>query len=215
MNIPDAFQINKVSDGTFVDVNDVFVKYTGYTREELIGKTAEDLNIWVDGNSNRSFYRRLKKDNNLSNFETFFRMKDGSLLNTFISASLIELDGEPHIITITKDISKFKEAQEELKQSEEKFQTIFTESPDFLAIMDIEKGIYIDVNNNFAQASGYKREEIIGKTSLDLKLWANEEERQFFSALFQSKKEIVNHKARFCLKTDNISMYLFQQNELK
>jgi len=200
MNIPDAFQINKVSDGTFVDVNDVFIKYTGFKREELIGKTPEDINIWVDDNSNRSFYRRLKKDNNLTNFETIFRMKDGTLLNTFISASIVELNGEPHIITITKDISEFKEAQEEIKRSEEKFQTIFTESPDFLAILDIDTGIYIDVNKKFVEASGFSRDEIIGKTSTELKIWATPEERNFFNSLLENKKEIVNHKSIFLLK---------------
>ena len=143
MNIPDAFQINKVSDATFVDVNETFLKYTGYTRKELIGKTPHDLNIWVDGITNRSFYRPLKKDGHISNLEITFRMKNGSLLQALISADIIELNGEAHIITVTKDMTEIKAAQDKLKRSEEKFQSIFSNSPDALAIMEMDNWTYV------------------------------------------------------------------------
>lgn len=200
MNIPDSVHINKVSDATFVDVNENFIKYTGYNREDLIGKTPHDLNIWVAGVTNRSFYRPLKKDGYISNLEITFRMKNGSLLHALISANVIELNGVPHIITVTKDMTEFKAAQVKLKRSEEKFQTIFSNSPDALAIMEMVNWTYVEVNEMFTNISGLRYDEIIGKSTFDLNLWTLESDRAFFTSKLQNREEIINHKSLFTLK---------------
>ncbi|MCD6178663.1 MAG: PAS domain S-box protein [Bacteroidales bacterium] len=200
MNIPDAFQINKVSDATFVDVNETFLKYTGYTRKELIGKTPHDLNIWVDGITNRSFYRPLKKDGHISNLEITFRMKNGSLLQALISADIIELNGEAHIITVTKDMTEIKAAQDKLKRSEEKFQSIFSNSPDALAIMEMDNWTYVEVNEMFTKITRLSYQEIIGKSTFNLNLWTRKSDRKFFTQKLQNKEEIINHESLFTLK---------------
>lgn len=200
MNIPDSVHINKVSDATFVDVNENFIKYTGYNREDLIGKTPHDLNIWVAGVTNRSFYRPLKKDGYISNLEITFRMKNGSLLHALISANVIELNGVPHIITVTKDMTEFKASQVKLKRSEEKFQTIFSNSPDALAIMEMVNWTYVEVNEMFTNITGLRYDEIIGKSTFDLNLWTLESDRAFFTSKLQNREEIINHKSLFTLK---------------
>lgn len=200
MNIPDSVHINKVSDATFVDVNENFIKNTGYNREDFIGKTPHDLNIWVNGVTNRSFYLPLKKDGYISNLEITFRMKNGNLLHALISANIIELNGVPHIITVTKDISEFKSSQVELKRSEEKFQTIFSNSPDALAIMEMVNWTYVEVNEMFTNITGLRYNEIIGKSTFDLNLWTLESDRAFFTSKAQNKEEIINHKSLFTLK---------------
>ncbi|MCD6091242.1 MAG: PAS domain S-box protein [Bacteroidales bacterium] len=199
MNIPDAFQINKISTGEFIDVNDYFIKYTGYTREELIGKSPEDLNIWMDGVTNRNFYRQLLRKGHISNFETTFRMKDGSILQSFISANIIKLNGEPHIITVTKDISKFKSTQEKLKRSEEKFQSIFSNSPDALAIMEMTNWTFVEVNEMFTKITGLLYEEIIGKSTFDLNLWSRKSDRIYITSKAQNQEEFNNYKSLFTL----------------
>lgn len=200
MNIPDSVHINKVSDASFVDINENFLKYTGYSREELIGKTPFDLNIWVDGVTNLSFYKPLKKKGHISNLEIVFRMKNGSLLQALISANIIEIKGEPHIITVTKDMSSFKKAQIELKHSEEKFQNIFSESPDALAIMEMANWTYIEVNEMFTKNTGLLYDEIIGKSTFELNLWTRQSDRLLFTSKLQKREEVVNHKSLFSLK---------------
>jgi PAS domain S-box-containing protein len=200
MNIPDSVHINKISDATFVDVNENFLKHTGFSREDLIGKTPHDLNIWVDGVTNRSFYRPLKKDGYISNLEITFRMKNGNLLHALISASVLELNGEPHIITVTKDITELKASQKELKRSEEKFQTIFSNSPDALAIMEMVNWTYVEVNEMFIKISGLPYEEIIGKSTYDLNIWTLESDRAFFTYKLQNREEIINHESLFTMK---------------
>lgn len=199
MNIPDSVHINKVSDATFVDVNENFLKYTGYTREELLGKTPHDLNIWVDGVTNHSFYKPLKRDGHISNLEIIFRMKDGSLLQALISANVIDLNGEPHIITVTKDMTKFKASQDELKQSEIKFQSIFSNSPDALALMELKNWTYVEVNEMFTKITGLDYKEVIGKSTFELNLWTRELDRDAFSSKLQNGEEIVNHESMFTL----------------
>ena len=204
MNIPDAFQINKVSDATFVDVNEHFLKYTGYTRKELLGKTPQDINIWVDGVSNLSFYKQLKKEGYISNLETTFRMKDGRLLNAFISANIIELGGEPFIITVTKDISEFKAAQEKLKRSENMFKLVFDTSPDSVHIIDIQTDTFVDANRSFLELSGYTKEELVGNKPEDLNLWENPQNKIAVQLKMKAEGKIDNFESSFRMKNGSI-----------
>ncbi len=199
MNIPNLVHINRLSDATFVDINDYFISCTGYSREELIGKTPNELNFWINKESNLNFYRRLKVSGVIENQEITFRMKDGSLLDALISSNIIDLNGEPHIITVIQDISKLKIAQKEIKLSEEKFQNIFSKSPDALAIMEMENWTYVDVNEEFTTITGLPYEKIIGKSTFELNLWSQQSDIDFFTTKFQNREEIINHKGLFNL----------------
>jgi PAS domain S-box-containing protein len=215
MNIPDAFQINKVSDSTFVDVNEVFLNHTGYTREELIGKTPDELNIWASDKNSRSFYLQLKKHGELSNRESVFRMKNGELLQTLISATIIELNHEAHILTVTKDITTIKKAQDNLIQSEELFRSVFYTNPDPVHLIDLDSDTFVDVNDSFIQFTGYTRQEIIGKKPEELHLWANLEDKKRINQLMLKNGRVDNFQANFRVKNKQILAGLLSTRRLK
>ncbi len=215
MNIPDAFQINKVSDSTFVDVNEVFLSYTGYKREELIGKTPDELNLWASDKNSREFYRQLKMYGELSNRETIFRMKNGHLLQTLISATIIELNHEAHILTVTKDITTIKKAQENLVQSEELFRSIFYTNPDPTHLIDLESDTFVDVNDSFIQFTGYSKQEIVGKKPEELKLWANLEDKKRINQLMLKDGRVDNFQADFRMKNKQVLAGLLSTRLLK
>ena len=80
----------------------------------MIGKTSIELNIWENINDRKRFANDLQKNGLIKNFETKFRTKDGEIKNGLISAVMIELDNKPHILSITRDITKLKQTEEEL-----------------------------------------------------------------------------------------------------
>jgi PAS domain S-box-containing protein len=113
---PDAININRLEDGLYIDVNEGFTAITGYTREETIGKTSAEINIWENLNSRARLIDELKKNGFVNNLEAKFRMKDGRVLTGLMSARIIMLEGVPHIISITREIETIKQTESTLQK---------------------------------------------------------------------------------------------------
>ena len=112
---PDSIAINRADDGTYFDVNDTFVAATGYTREEIIGRTSLELGIWADPQDRERLLQALSRDSVCQNLECGFRRKNGEILSGIMSASALEIDGIPCIVSITRDISEIKAAHERIQ----------------------------------------------------------------------------------------------------
>ena len=110
---PDAVNINRLTDGLYVDVNEGFIKLTGYSREEIIGKTSLEIGIWDSPSDRQKIVQILKKDGICENLEAKFKLKNGKIITGLISANIIELSGIPHIVSVTKDISRQKQIEKE------------------------------------------------------------------------------------------------------
>jgi PAS domain S-box-containing protein len=103
--------------------------------------------------------------------------KDGSEFPLELSISSLNLNGNWQAIGIMRDISDRKKLTEALQKSEQKFSRVFHSVPALLTVSTLNEGIYIDVNQAFIQTLGYRREEIIGRTSLEFGLWKDESAR--------------------------------------
>ncbi|MFV2082215.1 MAG: PAS domain S-box protein, partial [bacterium] len=114
---PDAMCINTFESGEFIDINDGFLKLTGYTREEVIGKTIFDHGIWHDDKDRHLLVHGLQTTGQISNMETGFRLKDGSIIPCLYSAKSFFLDDETYILSIASDITELKSAEDKIKAS--------------------------------------------------------------------------------------------------
>ncbi len=113
---PDAVNINRLDNGMYVDINEGFTQTTGFTRDDVIGKTSVELDIWHDPADRQQLVQGLREKGFFENLETQFRKKDGSLLTGLMSARIISLKDVPHIISITRDITvRKKHEKEQLK----------------------------------------------------------------------------------------------------
>ncbi len=110
---PDWVIISKLYDGTYIDVNEAFLRMTGYSRNEVIGHTSNELHIWVDPKERQDMIPLLVRDGRLSNHEVRYRMKSGEIRYMLRSAELIYLDGQPCLISVCKDITELTTAAEE------------------------------------------------------------------------------------------------------
>ncbi len=112
---PDSININRLEDGLYISINDGFTRITGWKPEEVIGKTSAEINIWADLNDRKWLVEKLKEQGYCKNLETNFIAKDGRVLRGLMSAAVVELNGVPHIISVTRDITSIKLQEKELK----------------------------------------------------------------------------------------------------
>jgi PAS domain S-box-containing protein len=116
---PDSININHLKTGQYLEVNEGFCTLTGYTKEEVLGKTSREIDIWQDWSERTRMVEMLLRDGKVTNFETVFRFKNGTMHTGLFSASIIHLNGVPHVISITRDIEELKCAEREIVHAKE------------------------------------------------------------------------------------------------
>ena len=118
---PDALSISRLEDATYVDANQGFTFLTGYTRDEVVGRSALDVPFWADTRDRQLFASYLKQHGHVRNFETRLCRKDGEIRSILVSAGVMMLNGEPHLLAVTKDIEDMKRAENAVARSEALF----------------------------------------------------------------------------------------------
>jgi len=139
---PDAININKLN-GEFVEINEGFTILTGYTRADVIGISSRKIRIWDISEDRKKIISDLNKSGFVDNVESKYRCKSAEIKPGLISARIINLNGENHILTITRDISKWKKVEEDKK----KLETQLQRAQKMEAIGTLAGGVAHDLNN--------------------------------------------------------------------
>jgi diguanylate cyclase (GGDEF)-like protein/PAS domain S-box-containing protein len=111
----DAININRLSDGKYIDCNQAFLNIFGYEREEVIGRTSLQLGIWADPLDRRKIVAMLRENSNFRGLETQFKKKNGEVFWGEMSASEIEIDGVPCVLSMSRDLSDAKAAENTIR----------------------------------------------------------------------------------------------------
>jgi diguanylate cyclase (GGDEF)-like protein/PAS domain S-box-containing protein len=131
---PDWITISTMEDGRYMDVNDAFIYMTGYSREEVIGKSADELGLWVKSNQKISALEMLKEKEAIHNLEVELRMKSGKIHTMLWSAERIDLKGKQYLVNAVKDITNRKKMEEEIKRIA--YHDALTGLPNRMLLMD-------------------------------------------------------------------------------
>jgi len=115
---PDSVNVNRLSDGVYLEVNEGFSRMTGYSVADCLGQSvlAGGLDIWVNQTDRERMKARLCATGLITGMEAAFRKKDGSVLVGLFSASLMEVDGEPCVLSLTRDISELRAQARQLER---------------------------------------------------------------------------------------------------
>ena len=123
---PDAININRLSNGMYLNINQGFMNITGFTREDVLGVSSLDLNIWASPADRSLLVKELQENGEVNNMEAGFRFKDGSVKTGLMFARVIEIDHEPCILSITRDISGRKQAETDLTEAHRQLEEAYT-----------------------------------------------------------------------------------------
>jgi PAS domain S-box-containing protein len=160
MNL-DPIAITYTATGKMVDVNEAFVCWTGYSREEIIGFSSKDLHLWVNPEDREKMINALTESVAIHGEEILMRRKNGDVRNMLFSARYIDIDQERYLLTLAHDITDRKQAEESLRESEDKFRHLFESAGDSIFLLDND--VFIDCNPRALEMFGCTREQIIGQ----------------------------------------------------
>jgi two-component system cell cycle sensor histidine kinase/response regulator CckA len=141
---PEPMTIATISDGRYIDVNESFLRVTGYRREEVIGRTALEIKFWEGPQHRAKFIESLKKRGSVRNLEITFLTKSGERRTGLNSAEIIEVAGKDCVIAIFKDLTEQKILEKQLRQAQK-----------MEAIGQLTGGIAHDFNNLLSVILGY------------------------------------------------------------
>src|SRR5208282_1466803 len=175
---PDAIWVHR--RGKIVFANSACAAMFGASSvDELIGKHILDL---VHPDDRAAVHERLeRREGDLSapplRTETRYPGFDGREFHVESMVKPVLYQGEASTQVIFRDISERKKSEQQLRQSEERFYKAFNASPEPITIATASEGLYVDVNESFLRLTGHRHEEVIGRTSLELKFWERPEDR--------------------------------------
>jgi len=111
----DAIAINRLDDSRYIDCNQAFLDITGFIREEVLGRTPQELEIWANPRDRQTMEAMLRQNSSCRRIEIQFRKRNGEVFWGEMSASVMEIDGVPCVLSITKDLSAAKTAENTIR----------------------------------------------------------------------------------------------------
>jgi PAS domain S-box-containing protein len=109
---PDAIVISTATDGRYIELNDAFAAMLGYSRDELLGRTALGLGVWADPEDRARLLRQIRRDGQVADFGSRLRRKDGRVFDVQVSVQEVTLGDEGCLLFICRDVSYAKEMEE-------------------------------------------------------------------------------------------------------
>jgi len=159
---PDAVTISSIVTGKFIDLNEGFCHMSGYTREEALGRSAEELHIWDNIENRKRMVELLQKDGRVRDFETILRRKSGEPVHCLLSAEVIEIAGERCMVIITRDVTDRKRMEQELRVSEERYRLVSSVISDYTFFPKVEEDDSLRmvwIGGAFEKITGYTTDE--------------------------------------------------------
>ncbi len=174
---PVAFAINDSETGKYIEANDSFAQLTGYSREEIIGKSSVEVGIMVDVKSRERIMQNIRQHGTMKNAELVIRNKDGRMIDMLTSAETLTLKGRKCTLSINYDITTLKESERRLIEANKLAEESAHLKEAFLANMSHE--IRTPMN------------AIVGFTELLLKKSLDEEQRDYVETIKSSGENLL------------------------
>ncbi len=202
-----------VQDGKFCFVNYEFQRITGYNEEELIGTESLAFVHHEDREMVRENAVKMLKGKRTTPYLARINTKHGEPRYVIETICSINYRGKRSTLGYFMDNTEQEMTKEALRRSEEKFQKAFRSSPDWVVITTLEDGIYLEVNQAFLQTTGYKFEEVIGRSSTELGIWADPSERDELHKILEENGRVCNAEAKFKIKSGD-TLYVLWSAEV-
>lgn len=158
---PSSIVLMTLPDRKLIDINETALKTFGFSREEVIGKTSDELNIFMQQDRRRNALEQLLTNGYIENYEMKFRSNDGKTIIGLFSAESIKHQDKGYLLAILTDITNQKLAQKAQRKNEEKYRTILETTEEGYYEIDLA-GNFTFFNEPVCKLLGYSREELMG-----------------------------------------------------
>jgi PAS domain S-box-containing protein len=219
---PIFIAIARISDGRFVLVNDAFVNWAGYTRDEILGRSTAELRVWEHEEDREAFWADLRRTGSIRERECLFRNRQGRLCTMLLSSEAIQLNHVPHMLAMALDITERKQAEAEfrasearLRESEARFSAAFEASPVFISMMRMSDEKYVLANEALVNWLGCTREEVLGRTSAELGIWEDLAERRLMWEYLRGVGSIRQRECRWRNRRGQVFTILLSAETIK
>ncbi len=205
-NMDDAYYETDLP-GNYIFFNEAMVLKTGYLRQELMHMNYRQL-ISPEAHQNVTdvFMKVYNTRRPVRLMEYDVIRKDGSRLNveSWVGPILDQNNRPVGYKGMARDVTERRQAQKMSRESEEKFMKVFMTAPDCIAITRLVDGRNIEVNLGFEEMTGWKRSEVIGRTSQEINFWARPSDRDFLLQELKTGRVVRNHEFQFRRKDGSL-----------
>jgi len=163
---PDAITLRSLPDRRYLEVNEGFMRLTGYTAEEVLGKTPDELDLWVEKHPHQTTLQLVETQGQVRGEEFRFRTKTGEIRYGRVSAARVTINGQDCMLSVTHDITDRKLAEEQLQKSETNFRSLVHNAPYGIFRVTLA-GQLLHVNPALVLMLGYDSEEELLRCNIE------------------------------------------------
>ncbi|MEP7340631.1 MAG: PAS domain S-box protein [Acidobacteriota bacterium] len=164
---PQPMAILELPSRKYTNVNQALVRSSGWTTEEIVGRTSSEINVWVNPEDSQKVSEMLGKQGFVRDMDTQFRTRSGEVRDFLYSAEQIVFNGQPHILVVANDITERKQAEEALRQNEALLRSVIESNPDWIFVKD-RQHLYKLANQSYANSLYLQAQDFIGRNDLEL-----------------------------------------------
>ena len=182
--LPELLTLSSLDDARLVDVNDNWVTLLGYSRQESLGRSSDELGLWQQPTELAQIHAELLAGKEIADRPVRLCPRSGPQLETRLRAHLLRSGKRDYVLAVFRDVTaqlhleRARQAAAEAQRvSEAMFSAAFHSSPDCIIISRLADGTILEVNRAFIQFTGWSRDAAIGASALSLGLWPFPEER--------------------------------------
>jgi diguanylate cyclase (GGDEF)-like protein/PAS domain S-box-containing protein len=156
---PDMISVTRLGDGFIVEVNEAFLRSTGYSRREVLGRTDMDLGLWVEPTRRTDLAAMLRTRGSVNGFELELRAKSGETSLVQLSAEVIDIDGTSYVLGTYRDVTEQRRREEALLR----LAAIVDSSGDAIIGKSLD-GVIESWNRGAERMYGYSAWEVVGRS---------------------------------------------------
>jgi len=166
-NNPALMAVSTYPERRFVEANDAFLRKLGYDRDEVIGKTSVDLDLFVEQEKLNFIAGEMARLGHVKDCELKVRTKKGEILDGLFFGELIESQGTQYFLSLMVDLTERKRAEEKIREFTSFQNALLDAIPAPIFYKDVN-GIYLGVNKAYSDFFGMSAVEMVGKTVFDI-----------------------------------------------
>ncbi len=207
--------IARLSDMRYVRVNRGFLELTGLQSDDLVGRSMIEFDVLRQVERRDLAVKRLHAHETIPQMEGCLALRGGQERTVLLGGQPIEVGDEKCMLFTFADLHPRQVAQHALKHSEERFSKAFEMAPAPMAILALDGLRILDVNAAFTQATGWRREEVVGRAEAELERWATGEKREQFERQLKESGHLRGVDVQMRAKDGSVGDFLMSAEQVE